>query len=140
MIKGEDTKLWHGELSNIQDCIIGKATTVHSHVWLGNGVIIGDFCRIQAFTFIPSGVEIGNNVFIGPRCTFTNDRLTWKQMPQGSDHWKKTIVENHVKIGAGAIILPGLTLGERCTIGAGSVVTKSVKPGATVVGNPAREI
>lgn len=140
MIKGEDTKVWHEELSNIQDCLIGKACAIHSHVWIGNGVIIGDYCRIQAFSFIPSGVEIGNRVFIGPRVTFTNDPLKWEIIPQGNDHWKKTIVEDCVKIGAGAIILPGVKLGTGCTVGAGAVVTKDVRANAIVVGNPAREI
>lgn len=140
MIKGEDTKIWHPELSNIQDCYIGKACSIHSHVWIGSGVYIGDYCRIQAFAFIPAGVEIGDNVFIGPRVTFTNDRLTWTDIPQNTDHWKKTKVGHHVKIGAGAVVLPGVTIGEGSTVGAGSVVTKDVKPYSTVVGNPAREI
>ncbi len=141
MYKGEDTRVWHPELSNLQNCMIGKGCAIHSHTWFGNGVMIGDRCRIQAFTFIPQGVEIGNDVFIGPHVCFTNDRLTWKgEIPKGDEHWGKTIVKNNVKIGANATILPGVTLGEGCTIGAGSVVTKSVPSGETWVGNPARKI
>ncbi|RZJ41765.1 MAG: sugar O-acetyltransferase, partial [Brevundimonas sp.] len=45
----------------------------------------------------------------------------------------------NVWIGGGAIILPGVTLGDDCVVGAGSVVTRDVPPGATVMGNPARQ-
>lgn len=124
--------IWHPELSNIQS-EIPQSCTVHSHVWIGQDVPIGGGCKIQAFTFIPTGVSIGNNVFIGPRVTFTNDKY-----PPGE--WSKTIVEDFVSIGAGAIILPGITLGRGCMIGAGAVVTKSVPAGEVWVGNPARKL
>src|SRR3990167_5303173 len=101
---GEGTKLWEPQLSNIGACSIGNNCTIHSHVWVGDGVMIGDNVKIQAFSFIPPGVTIGNNVFIGPRVTFTND----KHPP--SKNWSTTIVEDGVSIGAGAIILPGITL------------------------------
>ena len=97
-------------------------------------MIIGNNCKVQAFAFIPTGVTIGNNVFIGPRVTFTND----KHPPSGN--WSATIVEDEVVIGAGAVILPGLTLGKGCVVGAGAVVIKDVLPYATVVGNPAKMV
>ena len=131
---GKGTRVWHAELSNIGTCVIGKHCVIHSHVWIGNTVKIGNRCKVQAFSFIPEGVRIGNNVFIGPRVTFTND----KNPPSGN--WSPTIVCDHVVIGAGAVILPGITLGIDCVIGAGAVVTKDVKEGTTVVGNPARVI
>lgn len=129
---GKGTKFWHKELSNIGHCIIGEDCTVHSHVWIADRVKIGSRCRIQAFTFIPEGVRIGDDVFLGPRVTFTND----KHPP--SSEWQVTIVEDHVRIGAGAVILPGVTLGKGCRIGAGAVVTRDVPAGELVVGNPAR--
>ena len=123
--------LWHPQLSNIGMCVIGDFCVIHSHVWIGDHVKIGEGCRIQAFSFIPTNVHLGDNVFIGPRVTFTND----KHPP--SDEWLTTLVMDNVSIGAGAVILPGLTLGEGCIVGAGSVVTKSVPPRAVVYGNPA---
>ncbi len=129
---GKGTKVWHEHLSNIGDCYIGKNCTIHSHVWVGDRVSIGDNCKIQAFVFIPTGVRIGNHVFLGPRVTFTND----KHPPSGE--WSPTIVCDNVSIGAGAIILPGVTLETGCIVGAGAVVTKNVKKNTTVVGNPAR--
>ncbi len=134
MIVGDNVVFWHRQLSNIGECKIGAGCTIHSHVWIGDHVEIGYGCRVQAFAFIPTGVFIHNNVFIGPRVTFTND----KHPP--SKNWSETQVEDDVSIGAGAVILPGITLGKGCVIGAGSVVTKSVEPGVTVVGNPARVV
>lgn len=131
---GKGTKFWHKELSNIGDCTIGKNCTIHSHVWIADRVNIGDNVKVQAFTFIPQGVRIGNDVFIGPRVTFTND----KHPP--SNEWLITIVSDHVSIGAGAVILPGINIGKGAKIGAGAVVTKDVPENVLVYGNPARII
>jgi len=120
---------------NIYKSIIGEGTKIADFVEIG-GAVIGSNCSIQAFVYICPGVTIGNNVFLGPRVTFTND----KYPPSGGKHWKETFVCDGASIGAGAIILPGITIGENAVIGAGSVVTKDVKSGTLVVGNPAREV
>lgn len=128
-----ETIIYKPELSNIQDCTIGEGCKIHSHVWIGNGVVIGDRVKIQAFSFIPTGVTIEDDVFIGPRVTFTND----KYPPSGK--WSNTIVKKGASIGACATILPGITIGENAKVGAGAVVTKDVPPNTTVVGIPAKE-
>lgn len=131
---GKGLKVWFQWLSNIGKCTVGDNCTIHSHVWIGDRVKIGDRCRIQAFCFIPTGVRIGNDVFLGPHVCFTNDRY-----PPSTD-WTPTMVEDFVSIGANSTILPGVTLGQGCKIGAGSVVTKDVPAGETWVGNPARKL
>ena len=131
---GENTKIWKSELSNFGECIIGNDCVIHSHVWFGDGVIIGHRTKIQAFAFIPTGVTIGDDCFIGPHVCFTND----KHPPSHGKEWEKIIVENEVKIGAGAVILPGVTIGQSAVIGAGTVVTKDVLPFSIVIGNPAK--
>ena len=133
---GPETKIWHPELSNIGDCQIGRECIIHSHVWIGDGVVIGKKVSIQAFTFIPDWVEIEDNVFIGPRVTFTNDL----HPPSYGKHWKRTIVMTGASIGAGAIILPGVIIGQWAKIGAGSVVTKDVPAIETWVGVPAKKV
>jgi acetyltransferase-like isoleucine patch superfamily enzyme len=133
---GNNTKIWHKEKSNIYgDSLIGHDCNIGAMVEIRGDVVIGNDCKIQAFVFIPEGIRIGNNVFIGPHVCFTNDKY-----PTASGDWELlyTIVEDDVNIGANATILPGITLGKGCTIGAGSVVTKDVPAGATVVGNPAK--
>lgn len=124
--------IWQPELTVILDAEIGVDCTIHAFVWIGNGVIIGDRCRIQAHAFIPTGVRIGHDVFIGPSVVFTND----KHPP--SVNWQATVVEDGAAIGANATILPGITIGAGSVVGAGAVVTRNVPAGATVMGNPAR--
>lgn len=137
--------IYHKELSNIR-CDVPEDTVVHSHVWLASGVKIGHRVKIQAFAYIPDGVELEDEVFIGPHVCFTNDKQAQAVNPDGSlkerGDWQpmRTLVKKRASIGAGAVILPGLTIGENAVVGAGAVVTKDVPDGVTVVGNPARKL
>lgn len=110
---------------------IGAGCSIGAFSEIGDHVRIGINTRIGAYCFIPEGVTIGNRCFIAPRVTFTNDRYP----PSKREQWADTFVHNNVVIGAGAIILPGIELGEGCKIAAGSVVTENVTAGATVRGN-----
>ena len=118
-------KIYHRDKSVILDAEIGDWCVIHAPVWIGDGVVIGAGTKVQAFAFIPSGVTIGRDCFIGPHVCFTND----KHPPSPQSQWLPTVVEDRVSIGAGAVILPGITLGADCRIAAGAVVTKSVAPG-----------
>lgn len=130
-------KIWHPHLSNIDPSAkIGKDCVIHSHVWIGKDVEIGDYTKVQSFAFIPSGVTIGEHCFIGPHVCFTND----KHPPSEGKDWACTRVKDGAVIGAGAIILPGVEIGCSAIVGAGAVVTKDVPPGVTVVGNPAKRL
>jgi len=127
-------KVWKPELSNISlTAKIGKNNILHSHIWIGDLVNIGDNCKIQAFAFIPGGVTIEDDVFIGPGCVFTND----KHPP--SSEWSDTLVKKGAAIGANATIISGITIGENAVVGAGSVITKDIPDGETWFGNPGRK-
>ncbi|MHA1512690.1 MAG: acyltransferase [Candidatus Hodarchaeales archaeon] len=108
--------------------IIGTATIIDGEV------IIGKNARIQSHNFIPPRIRIGDNVFLGPSVSFAND------IYPVSSRLIQTIVKDHVVIGIASIILPGITLGERSVIGAGSVVTKDVPSDTVVLGSPAKPI
>ena len=127
------------DTANIYDSAkIGEGTKVGAFAEIGRDVVVGSNCSIGCGVFIPENVIVGDNVFLGPHVVFTNDKHApsngaWRSEPP-------TIVEDDVSIGANATILPNITLGRGCKIGAGSVVTKSGSPGAVVAGNPARDM
>lgn len=135
IVRHEPCNIWGGPK-------IGDGTKVAAFVEIGSRdgcpTEIGEKCKIEAFAYIPPGVRIGNNVFVGPHACFTNDKYPQVDSPD----WKPaiTIVEDNVAIGAGAVILPGITIGKGATIGAGAVITKDVEANTTVVGNPARTL
>ncbi len=132
---GEDTIV--REFVNLYGCRIGRECRIAAFVEIQRGVTIGDRCKVEAFAFIPSGVTIEDEVFIGPRVTFTNDLH-----PHAVGDWTitPTVVKKGASVGAGAVVVCGVTIGEGATVGAGAVVTKNVAPGTTVVGNPAKPI
>lgn len=129
---------------NLYGCSIGDETFVGPFVEVQRGATIGSRCKIQSHTFVCDGVHIGDGVFVGHGVMFLNDRLpravTETGELAGASDWtlEETFVRDGAAIGSGAVILPGITIGERALIGAGAVVTKDVAPGATVAGVPAR--
>ena len=97
--------------------------------------MVGDRVTIKCGVQLWDGVTIGDDVFIGPNATFTNDPFPRsRQRPMS---FPRTFVCNGASIGANAMILPGLTIGQAAMDGAGAGVTKDVPPQAIVVGNPA---
>lgn len=131
---GSGTKIW-AFVHILPGAVIGKDCNICDFVFIENRVTIGDRTTIKSGVQIWDGVTIGSDVFIGPNVTFTNDKNP-KSMNKNFE-LELTFVGDHASIGANATILPGITIGANAIIGAGSVVTKNVKPGVTVVGNPA---
>lgn len=134
---GENSRIWQFVIV-LPEAQVGTEANICSHCLIENDVIIGDRVTVKSGVQIWDGIRIGSDVFIGPNVTFTNDRF-----PRSKNHQQSllsTEIESGVSIGAGATILPGLTIHRNAMIGAGSVVTRSVPPNAIVVGNPARII
>ena len=115
---------------------IGADCNVCSHCFIENDVIIGDRVTIKNGVSLWDGLRVADDVFIGPNVTFTNDRFPRSRLPP--ENFLRTVIEKGASLGAGAVILPGLTIGENAMIAAGAVVLKTVPSNAIVVGNPAR--
>jgi acetyltransferase-like isoleucine patch superfamily enzyme len=109
---------------------IGSHSVVEHHVRIGNGV------RIHSLAFVPEFTVLEDECWIGPSVCLTNAR--YPRSAGVKDTLHGPIIERSAKIGAGAIILPGVRIGVGALIGAGSVVTKDVPENAVVAGNPAR--
>lgn len=87
-------------------------------------------------------VIIGNNVYLGPNCGIytAGHPLDIKQREKGLEYAKSINIGNHVWIGGNVVILPGVTIGDNVTIGAGSIVTKDIPKNVVAVGNPCKII
>jgi UDP-3-O-[3-hydroxymyristoyl] glucosamine N-acyltransferase len=112
-------------------CIIGRYVTVNYATLIGNNV------KVQDHTWLAGNMRIGDRVFISGGVTTANDNLMGASGYVEEDIVGPTI-ENGVRIGAGAIILPKVRVEENALIGAGAVVTKDVPAGQTAKGIPAR--
>lgn len=122
---------------NLYGCKIGKDCKIAAYVEIQKDVRIGDRCKIEAYAFIPTGVTIEDEVFVGPHAVFTNDLR-----PRAVGDWKvvPTLVKKGASIGAGAVVVCGVTIGENALVGAGAVVVEDVPANTVVAGNPARPI
>jgi UDP-2-acetamido-3-amino-2,3-dideoxy-glucuronate N-acetyltransferase len=115
---------------------IGQDCNICSHCLIENDVVIGDRVTVKSGVQLWDGLRVGNDVFIGPNASFTNDRFPRSRQKPHS--FLVTTIDNGASIGAGAVILPGVSIGSNAMVGAGAVVTRSVPPHAVVMGNPAK--
>lgn len=141
---GQSVKIY--SYVNLYECMIGSFSKVGAFVEIQRGVVIGERCKISTHSFLCEGVTLEDAVFVGHGVMFTNDRHPRACNPdnslKGSDDYlmEKTLVKSGASIGSGAVILPGVTLGTKCLVGAGAVVTKNVPDYAIVAGNPAKVV
>ncbi len=132
---GQGTRVW-AFAHILPNAEIGSDCNICDGVFIENNVIIGNKVTIKCGVQLWDGITIHDEVFIGPNVTFSNDKYPRSQ--QYPEKFAQTIVEQGASIGANATILPGVVIGKGAMVGAGSVVTSSVPPYATVIGNPAR--
>jgi UDP-2-acetamido-3-amino-2,3-dideoxy-glucuronate N-acetyltransferase len=140
---GDGTRIWHH--AHVRSgATIGANCILGYGVYVDAGVHIGDNCKLQNRVSVYHGVTIEDGVFVGPHVAFTNDKHPRAIRADGSlstdDDWtvSPTLVRSGASIGAAAVILPGVTLGRWCLVGAGAVVSRDVSDHGLVTGNPAR--
>jgi acetyltransferase-like isoleucine patch superfamily enzyme len=113
------------------DVVIGRGSLVE------NDTTIGAMTKIQAEAYITAYSTLEEHVFIAPCVVTTNDNFMGRT-ERRHDLIKGPTIRRGARIGGGAILLPGIEIGEEAFVGAGAVVTKDVEPRMLVVGNPAR--
>jgi UDP-2-acetamido-3-amino-2,3-dideoxy-glucuronate N-acetyltransferase len=141
---GEGTRIW-AYTHVMSDVTIGADCNVGEHCFIESGATIGNQVTIKNGNMVWEGVHLEDGVFVGPLVVFTNDlyprspRLPQVQTRYADRGWlKPTLIKRGASLGAGSVILAGLTIGEFCMVGAGSIVNRSLPPHALVVGAPAR--
>jgi acetyltransferase-like isoleucine patch superfamily enzyme len=141
---GQDVTIY--AFVNLYGCSIGDNSRIGAFVEIQKNAQIGNNVKVSSHTFICEGVTIEDDVFVGHNVSFINDkypRATGSDgQPQSEADWQMlpTRVKRGASIGTSSTILCGVTIGENAVVGAGSVVTRDVPDGTTVVGNPARPI
>jgi len=130
---GEGTKIWHhchvrAGAKIEKDCVLGRNVYVEKGAWLQDRV------HVQNNVSVYDGVHLWDDVFVGPSVVFTNDK--YPRAFAGED-WQRmqTIVKQGASIGAGAVIVCGITIEEYAMIGAGAVIWRNVEPYELVVGH-----
>lgn len=143
---GPDTNVW-AFAHVMKGASVGSRCNIGDHAFVESGANIGNNVTVKNQVLIWEGVTIEDDVFVGPGVVFTNDSHPRSpRMPQAAVRYSDrsnwlvpTLVEKGCSIGARAVICPGVRIGKYSMIGAGSIVTKDVRPYTLVVGGPAAE-
>ncbi|PZX19477.1 UDP-2-acetamido-3-amino-2,3-dideoxy-glucuronate N-acetyltransferase [Breznakibacter xylanolyticus] len=134
---GDGTNIWH--FSHIMTgCSIGPRCNIGQNVVIAPGVVLGTNVKVQNNVSVYTGVTCEDDVFLGPSVVFTNV-LNPRSAVVRRDKYLSTVVRRGASIGANATVLCGIEIGAYAMIGAGAVVTRSVKPYALITGNPGRQ-
>jgi acetyltransferase-like isoleucine patch superfamily enzyme len=134
---GQGTRIW-AFAHVLAGARIGADCNICDHVFIESDVVIGDRVTVKSGVQLYDGLRVEDDVFIGPNATFTNDPFPRSKVYE--HEIPVTRIQRGASIGANATVLPGITVGERAMVGAGSVVTRDVPAGAIVAGNPARVV
>jgi len=113
------------------DCVLGRGSLIENDTTVGAGT------RIQADAYVTAYSTLEEDVFIAPCVVTTNDDFMGRT-EQRKELMKGPTIRRGARVGGGAILCPGVEIGEEAFVGAGAVVTKDVPPRVVVVGSPAR--
>jgi acetyltransferase-like isoleucine patch superfamily enzyme len=115
-----------------RDSLVGRGCSIE------NDVVIGARARVQTGAYVTAFTEIEDDVFVAPMVVTANDLTAGRRAPGVPLRGPR--LRRACRVGAGAVLLPGIEIGEEAFVGAGAVVLKDVAARAVVVGNPARQI
>ena len=135
-IIGANTRIWQFVVV-LRNARIGANCNICSHCFIENDVVVGDNVTVKNGVYLWDGISIEDDVFIGPNVTFTNDKY-----PRSKQSYtiQRTILKSGCTIGAGCIILGGISIGKNAMVAAGSIVTKDIPDNELWMGTPAKLI
>jgi acetyltransferase-like isoleucine patch superfamily enzyme len=120
-------------------CTIGDDVVLGRGSLVENDTSVGALTKIQAHAYITAYSLLEDNVFIAPCVITTNDNFMGRTEKRHA-LTKGPTIRRGARIGGGAVLLPGIEIGEEAFVGAGAVVVRDVAPRALMVGNPARQL
>lgn len=142
---GEGTRVW-AFAHVMKGASVGSFCNLGDHAFVESGAVIGDRVTVKNGVLIWEGTVIEDDVFVGPGVIFSNDR--YPRSPRMEEaapryaskaNWLEGVrVKRGASLGAGSVLVPGVTVGEYAVVAAGCVVTRDVPPHAMVLGNPGR--
>lgn len=142
---GDGSSVWH--LAQVrEDAVLGSNCIVGRGAYIGTGVRLGDNCKVQNYALVYEPAVLSDGVFIGPAAVLTNDTYPRAVNPDGSlksaHDWEAVgvMVGRGAAIGARAVCVAPVVIGEWAMVAAGAVVTRDVPAHALVAGVPARQI
>lgn len=132
---GEGTRIW-AFVNILAGARIGRDCNICDRCFIENDVVLGDRVTVKCGVSLYDALTLEDDVFVGPDVSFPND-----PRPRSGRHvaeYPRTRVREGASLGAGAILLPGITVGRWAMVGAGALVTRDVADFALVYGSPAR--
>lgn len=128
-----------GDQSYVRErSVIGAGSVVGRGACVDNDVVVGARVRLQSHVYITAFSVVEDDVFVGPCAMTTNDNTMARQHP--GDELRGATLRRACRIGGGAILTPGIEVGEEAYVGAGSVVTNDVPARGVVIGVPGRVV
>ena len=142
---GAGTRVW-AFTHILSGAVVGENCNIGDHCFIESGVIVGDNVTVKNGCSLWEGVTLEDGVFVGPGVVFTNDlRPRSPRLEEASDRYsgpewlRPTTIGYGATLGAGSVILAGVSIGEYAFVAAAALVTRDVEPHALVLGSPARQ-
>lgn len=128
-----------GDQAQVRErALIGEGSVIGRGSAVDNDVTVGDRVRVQTGCYLTAHSVIEDDVFVAPGVTLTNDDTMGRR---GPDHQLRgATLRRACRVGAGAVLVPGVEIGEEAFVAAGAVVTRDVPPRSVAMGVPARVV
>ena len=136
---GPRTRVW-AFAHIVNGAQVGSDCNICDGAFIENGAVVGDRVTVKNQVMIFEGVTVEDDVFLGPGVIFTNDLRPRAAIKRSGGALLPTTVRRGATLGAGVVVVCGVTIGAHAFVGAGAVVAKDVPDFGFVVGNPGRVI